>query len=187
MLRSHQAACYDGDMSDDAGFAELHARWQASAARAATGTVRLLVVRRGGGQHGMPERVRLDPGSGIEGDRWGKGAEPDPADQVSLMDARVVEALAGPGGLHVPGDNVIVDLDLDERALPFGSRLRLGSAVVELSGKLHAGCHKFRARLGDQALRWVNAKGNRPLRLRGVYARIVEGGELAVGDVIERL
>ena len=74
----------------------------------------------------------------------------------------------------MPGDNVIVDLDLDEQALPFGIRLRLGSAVIQLSGKLHAGCHKFRARLGDQALRWVNAKQNRALRLRGVFARILE-------------
>jgi hypothetical protein len=168
-------------------FAELHARWQASAARPATGAVRMLVVRRGGGEHATPERIRLDPASGITGDRWVQGKEPDLADQVSLMDARVVEALAGAAGLHVPGDNVIVDLDLHEQALPFGSRLRLGSAVIQLSGKLHAGCHKFRARLGDQALRWVNARENRLLRLRGVFARILEGGEVAVGDVVERL
>jgi hypothetical protein len=174
-------------MSDGPGFGELQTRWRASAARPATGTVRLLVVRRGGGQHATPERIRLDPARGIEGDRWGQGAELDPADQVSLMDARVVEALAGADGLHVPGDNVIVDLDLGEQALPFGTRLRVGSAVIELSGKLHAGCHKFRARMGDEALRWVNARENRPLRLRGVFARIVEGGEVSVGDTILRL
>jgi MOSC domain-containing protein YiiM len=174
-------------MSDADDFAELQARWQASAARPATGTVRMLVVRRGGGEHALPGRIRLDPASGIDGDRWAQGKEPDVADQVSLMDARVVEALAGPAGLHVPGDNVIVDLDLGEQALPFGSRLRLGSAVIELSGKLHAGCSKFRGRLGDQALRWVNAKDNRSFRLRGVYARILEAGELAVGDVIVAL
>jgi hypothetical protein len=168
-------------------FAELQARWLASAARPATGTVRMLVLRRGGGEHTTPERIRLDPASGITGDRWLQGTELDPADQVSLMDARVVEALAGAAGLHVPGNNVIVDLDLHEQALPFGSRLRLGSAVVQLSGKPHAGCNKFRARLGDQALRWVNAKENRPLRLRGVYARILEGGEVALGDTIVRL
>ena len=168
-------------------FAELHARWQASAARPATGTVQMLVVRRGGGEHATPDRIRLDPASGIAGDRWVQGTDPDLADQVSLMDARVVQLLAGAAGLHVPGNNVIVDLDLHEQVLPFGSRLRLGNAVIQLSGKPHAGCHKFRARLGDQALRWVNAKQNRPLRLRGVYARILEAGEVALGDVVERL
>jgi MOSC domain-containing protein YiiM len=173
-------------MSDDPGFVDLESRWRACSARPATGQVRLLVVRSGGGQHATPARIRLDPASGIHGDRWHQGAQLDPDDQVSLMDARVVEALAGADGLHVPGDNVIVDLDLDEQALPFGVRLRLGTAVIQLSGKLHAGCHKFRARLGDQALRWVNAKQNQGLRLRGVFARILEPGEVAVGDTIVR-
>jgi len=162
---------------------EIQARWEAGRARPVSGAVRLLVLRRGGGRHSRVERLRLDPATGIDGDRWAAG-DRDPDDQVSLMDARVVEALAGAGGLDVPGDNLIVDLDLGEQALPFGSRLRVGTAVIQLSGKLHAGCSRFRARLGDEALRWVNDKVNRPLRLRGLYARILEGGEVAIGDLV---
>lgn len=168
-------------------FDAIETRLREVSARPASGVIRRIVVRQGGGQHATPARVRLDPQGGIEGDRWSRGVEPDPADQVSLMDARVVETLAGADGLDVPGDNLVVDLDLGEPALPFGARLRIGTAVIELSGKLHAGCSKFRARLGDQALRWVNAKQNRARRLRGVFCRVLEAGEVAVGDTIVRL
>ncbi len=34
------------------------------------------------------------------------------------------------------------------------TRLRLGTALVQISAKPHAGCDKFRARLGAEALRW---------------------------------
>jgi hypothetical protein len=179
----------DVDAVPDASGANLNdieTRWRTAGARPATGAVRLLVVRTGGGRHVRVQRLRLDPATGIDGDRWSAG-DRDPDDQVSLMDARVVEALAGAGGLDVPGDNLIVDLDLGEQALPFGSRLQVGTAVIQLSGKLHAGCKKFRARLGDQALRWVNAKVNQPLRLRGLYARILQAGEVAVGDLVRPL
>ena len=50
----------------------------------------------------------------------------------------------------------------------------------------HAGCWKFRARLGDEALRWVNAAHNRSRRLRGLFARIIEAGVVSVGDRARR-
>jgi hypothetical protein len=52
----------------------------------------------------------------------------------------VAESLACAGRLDVPGDNIVVVLVLVEQALPFVSRLRLGSAVVELCGQMDAGC-----------------------------------------------
>jgi MOSC domain-containing protein YiiM len=86
----------------------------------------------------------------------------------------------------VPGDNVIVELDLGEAALPVGTRLRLGSAVIEITAKVHAGCSKFRARMGDDALRWINAAPHRSRRLRGVFARIMSVGTVSVGDFVLR-
>jgi len=74
--------------------------------------------------------------------------------------------------------------DLSEAALPAGTRLRVGSALLQVSAEPHAGCAKFRARFGDEALRWVNAHENRPRRLRGINLRIVAGGQLALGDAI---
>jgi len=176
-------------MSDKLPLVELIARWRAALAQPPTGIVRTLVVRQGGGVHLTAERLQLNPQGGISGDRWSQGEDPDPADQLSLIDYRVVDTLVAgdPERLHVPGDNIVTDLDLGEQAAPFGTRFRVGTALIELSGKLHAGCSKFRARMGDDALRWVNAKENRPHRLRGVYARILEPGEVAVGDRIVRV
>ena len=42
-------------------------------------------------------------------------------------------------------------------------------------------------RFGNDALRFVNRPEGRGLRLRGVYARIVEAGKIAVGDKIRKI
>ena len=69
-----------------------------------------------------------------------------------------------------------------------GTRLRLGTALVEITAKPHAGCNKFNARLGPDALRWVNEKERRARRLRGVYARVIAAGAVSVGQsvIVER-
>jgi len=170
-------------------FDELESRWQTASTTPPTGRVDLLVVRTGNGAHATPPRIELSPERGVHGDRWIEGNEPDPEEQVSLIDRRVVEVLVGGDAtqLHLPGDNIVVDFDLGEASLPEGRRLRLGSAVIEVTGKLHAGCAKFRARLGDDALRWVNAHPHRPRRLRGLYAQVLAAGAVAVGDHLARV
>jgi MOSC domain-containing protein YiiM len=87
--------------------------------------------------------------------------------------------------VEAAGDNFLVDLDLSEAALPVGARLRVGGAVLEVSAEPHTGCKKFRERFGGEALRWVNHRDNRALRLRGVNCRVVADGEVAVGDAVE--
>jgi MOSC domain-containing protein YiiM len=169
-------------------FDELEAGWRSAAALPATGRVAAVVVRTGNGAHATPERIELSPERGVHGDRWGEAATPDPEAQVSLIDRRVVEVLVGGDRtrLHVPGDNIVVDFDLDEGSLPVGAQLCLGSAVIEITGKAHTGCAKFRARLGDDALRWVNTHAHRPRRLRGLFARVISAGAVAVGDHLTR-
>ncbi len=156
------------------------------------GRVCLLVRRLGDEIHEQPPSVALSPIDGMEGDRWmhggSNGAPADPEAQLTLMNVRAAELVAdGEHPLHMPGDNVLVDLDLAEEALPVGTRLRIGGAIVEISAKPHLGCKKFAARFGPGALRWVNVESNRPRRLRGVNCRIVEGGAVAVGDPVEVL
>ena len=83
------------------------------------------------------------------------------------------------------GDNLYVDLDLSAANLPFGTRIRVGSALVEMTPYPHNGCAKFNARFGNDALRLVQRKETRDQNYRGVYWRVVEPGEIAVGDAIE--
>ena len=70
--------------------------------------------------------------------------------------------------------------------LPPGTRLRVGTALIEITPEPHTGCKKFHARFGSAALRWINHRDHRDERLRGVYGRVIEAGVVATGDVITR-
>lgn len=166
--------------------AELEVRWRAlEPAPRGQGTVALLVVRQGDGVHDTPTSVELSPEGGVHGDRWREEEDRDLDAQVTLMNVRVTRLLAGAERpLHLPGDNVQVDLDLSEEALPVGARLRLGTALIEVTAEPHLGCQRFAARFGVEALKWVNAKAHRERRLRGVNARVLEAGRVAVGDAV---
>lgn len=163
---------------------QLEAAWAAAQpAPRGDGTVRLICVRLGDGGHETPDRVGVTVEGGVEGDRWATGKRPDVDAQITLMNARVTELIAGDGiPLDAPGDNFQVDLDLAEEALPVGTRLRIGSALLEISPAPHTGCKTFRTRFGLDALTWVNS--HRDLRLRGVNCRVLEAGSVAVGDPV---
>jgi MOSC domain-containing protein YiiM len=51
----------------------------------------------------------------------------------------------------------------------------------------HAGCAKFTDRFGSDAIRFVNKPPGRHLRLRGMYARVVQRGTVRPGDTIRKL
>lgn len=165
--------------------ADLERAWGALAGSPArSGAVKLITLRLGDGRHELPARALLSPELGVHGDRWARGRRRNPDAQVTVMDVRVAELLAGGdrGRLDAPGDNFLVDLDLGEEALPAGTRLRIGGALIEVTLLPHTGCKKFRQRLGAAALEWVNEAPNRARRLRGINCRVVEAGEVAVGD-----
>jgi MOSC domain-containing protein YiiM len=170
----------------DAAADDLERRWRATPL-AISGAIRCLVRRTAPGVHDTPAAIVVAPDRGVVGDRWAAGAAPHPEAQVTLIERRVVELLAGPPDRwHVPGDNLVVDLDLSAAALPIGARLACGDAVLEITAKPHAGCDKFRERLGDHALRWVNDRTRRDRRLRGVHARVLAGGTLRLRDQLVR-
>ena len=169
-------------------FDELERLWRASCAPASTrGPVRLLVARLGGGRHRELDRAEITSAGGLVGDRWVHGANADPDRQLTLMNTTVATLVCNGLPLHLPGDNVLLDLDLGEDTTPIGTRIRLGTALVEVTDKPHLGCKTFQARFGEDAMRWVNAKSLRGRRLRGVNARVLEDGEVAVGDLAERI
>jgi MOSC domain-containing protein YiiM len=163
---------------------EFDAAWAAvDPAPRGSGTVRLICLRLGDGVHETPDRADVTVDGGVTGDRWAAGDRPDLDAQVTLMNVRVTELIADDGvPLDTPGDNFLVDLELAEDALPTGTRLRIGSALLEVSPAPHTGCKKFRERFGLEALTWVNA--HRDLRLRGMNCRVLESGSVAVGDPV---
>ncbi len=165
---------------------ELEAAWLAAGdPPRGRGVVRLLCVRTSPGVHEVPTSVRITPEGGVTGDRWARG-DADPLAQVTLMNATVAELVAdGEQPLHAPGDNLLVDLALDEAAAPPGTRLRAGTVLLEVTAEPHTGCGLFRERFGADALRWVNHKRHRARNLRGVNCRVLEAGEVRVGDAIE--
>ena len=158
------------------------------------GTVQMIVARPQAEQRCILERAELSPQQGLTGDRWRSTSwlklpddMPDPAVQITLMNARCIELVAG-GRVHwhLAGDNLFVDLDLSIENLPTGARLALGECVLEISEPPHTGCAKFKRRFGNAAFLFVNSLEGKALRLRGVHARVVHAGVVSVGDLVTR-
>ncbi len=160
------------------------------------GRIEAIVVRPGEDQREFRQTVYLSPEGGIDGDRWAamvgqpvSGGSPDSrAQQVSLMNARLLRLIAGDEErMALAGDNLIVDLDLSQANLPVGQKLAVGEALIEVTDHPHTGCGKFTRRFGQDAVRFINAEEHRPLRLRGLYARILKAGAVRVGDAVQKI
>ncbi len=82
------------------------------------------------------------------------------------------------------GDQLYIDLALGPQNLPPGTRLQLGTAVIEVTDQPHRGCAKFAARFGRDALRFVNSPTGIELSLRGINARVVVEGTVSRGDAV---
>ena len=155
------------------------------------GRVVLVVSRPAVNQRELPAEAVLDQASGLAGDNWlargSKSTEDgsaDPERQITVMNARVAELVAG-GTERMPlaGDQLYVDLDLSLANLPAGSLLAVGQAVLRISDAPHLGCAKFVERFGAEAMRFVNSRLGRQLRLRGMNARVVVPGIVRPGDL----
>jgi MOSC domain-containing protein YiiM len=149
------------------------------------GTVELLVARPEPGMRTVLQRAVLDRQVGLVGDSWSTRTHkaPHPDKQVTLMNARMIRLLASsPDEQALAGDQLYVDLDLSLENLPAGSLLEVGTAVVEITNPAHTGCVKFVRHFGEEAMRFVNGREGRRMRLRGANARVVTAGVVQVGD-----
>ena len=118
----------------------------------------------------------LVPDWGIEGDahagKWHR--------QVSLLSVEKIEAFREKGarvGYGDFGENLIVE-GFDFRTLPVGTRFRVGKALLELTqiGKAcHSHCEIYKV-MGDCIM-----------PREGVFAEVLEGGEIRPGDEITLL
>jgi MOSC domain-containing protein YiiM len=165
-----------------------------AAAPSAVGTVELVVARPAIGERIVLESGELERGVGLVGDNYLErgssrpgGGPADPLAELNLMSARALEAVAGSDRdrWQLAGDQLIVDFDLSQTNCPAGTRLTVGSAVIEVTTKPHNGCAKFAERYGIDAARWINSR--KDLRLRGICAAVVEPGTVAPGDAISKI
>ncbi len=155
----------------------------------------MIVVRPAVGERVVLSEAILDPGHGVVGDSWkdrGSARTDDGRShldmQLNVMSARVMDLIAG-GRDRWPlaGDQLYVDFDLAETNLPPWTNVAVGDTVIEVTDQPHRGCGKFSSRFGLDALRWVNSEEGRALHLRGLNARVVEGGVIHAGDPVRRL
>jgi hypothetical protein len=161
-----------------------------------TGTLEMIVRRPDLGERDIVAAGVLDEADGLIGDNWlvratsraiADGRHLD--SMITVMSARMVALLGETVDVRaLAGDQLYVDLDLSHDNLPAGSRIAIGDdAVLEVSAKPHAGCKKFLARFGEDAVAFVNGEEGSRLRLRGLNARVVHGGAIRQGDVVRRL
>nr|WP_288302434.1 MOSC domain-containing protein [uncultured Anaerotignum sp.] len=120
------------------------------------------------------EKVRLIENFGLEGDAHGGNWHR----QVSLLSYEKVRAFEEKG-ISVEdgafGENLLVE-GFDFKTLPVGTRFRCGDVLLEMTqiGKeCHSHCEIYQA-VGDCIM-----------PREGVFARVLYGGEIQIGDEME--
>ena len=110
---------------------------------------------------------------GIEGDahagKWHRQVSLLSHDKIEDFRARGAEVIDG-----AFGENLVVS-DIDFRALPIGTRFACNDVLLELTqiGKeCHSGCEIFK-KMGDCIM-----------PREGVFARVLHGGTISVGDAL---
>jgi MOSC domain-containing protein YiiM len=153
------------------------------------GVLRLIVRRPDVNEREVLEEGHLDPARGLVGDTWHNRRRPaDPDMQLNIMNARAIALVAqSPDRWALAGDQLFIDLDLSADNLPPGARFTLGTAVIEVTEQPHTGCGKFAARFGTDAVKFVNSREGKQLRLRGLNAKVVVPGVIRVGDIATKL
>jgi hypothetical protein len=159
------------------------------------GTLKMIVRRPLEDERESVEHGELSLSEGLIGDNWktrGSRHTPDGSatlySQITITNVRCIALLAqNEERWALAGDQLFVDFDLSEDNIPPGTRLAIGSAILEVSAEPHSGCKKFSARFGVEALKFVNSPEGKRLHLRGINARIIQAGTIQVGDVVSKV
>jgi len=155
------------------------------------GVLELIVRRPAVNDREILEEAELHLEEGLVGDSWKRrrskttpDGSPNPLMQLNVMNSRVTALVAqDKDRWQLAGDQLYIDMDFSEENMPAGTRLSLGSAVIEVTPAPHLGCQKFVARFGIDAMKFVNSPLGRQLHLRGLNAKVIQGGIIRVGDV----
>ena len=160
-----------------------------------SGVLKLIVRRPGTDQREVLDEGTLDPACGLAGDNWlTRGSRStadggaDPEMQLNIMNSRVIALVAqDPQRWALAGDQLYIDMDLSPGNLPPGTRLSIGSAVIEVTAPPHTGCKKFVARFGKDAMLFVNTGAGKQLNLRGINARVIQAGTVQTDDIARKV
>jgi len=159
------------------------------------GHVAMIVCRPRADDRKMLDSCELTISDGLLGDNWkqrGQWRAPDkPANidtQLTLMNVRAIKAIAADQAQWpLAGDQFFVDLDLSIQNLPPGTKLKIGTAEIEVTAEPHLGCRKFSDRFGRDAVMFVNSDQGKRINLRGINAKVVKEGTVSIGDSISKL
>lgn len=160
------------------------------------GTLDLIVRRPAIGEREILAEGELSLSEGVVGDTWNQrfskrteDGSPHPDMQLNIINSRLSRLVAGDADQDraLAGDQLHVDLDVSHDNLPAGTRLAIGTAVIEVTDQPHRGCPKFAARYGATALRFVNIGAGKDMRLRGINAKVVQPGTIRAGDAIVKV
>ena len=122
-------------------------------------------------------------GAGLVRVNWGLEGDAHAGDwhrQISLLAIESIDKMRAKGLKVGPGDfaeNITTE-GLDLVSLPVGTRMRLGSSLVEVTqiGKVcHDHCAIYRM------------AGDCVMSREGIFVRVLDGGEVHVGDAVEVL
>ena len=159
------------------------------------GIVNLIVCRPDVGQRKVLQSAEFSLEIGLVGDNWSKkpyskspDGGPHPEMQVTMINSRVLDLItAGDSSrMAVPGDQLVVDFDLSRENIPPGTKLNIGSAIIEVTEAPHTGCAQFVGWFGADAMRFVNSSRGRELCLRGINSKVVHPGVISQGDKITK-
>ena len=159
------------------------------------GILELIVRRPQTNEREVMAQGQLDLIDGLVGDSWrtrGSAQMPDrsahPEMQLNIMNARAAALVArSKDRWGLAGDQLYIDLDLSGANLPPGTRLAIGTAVIEVTPQPHTGCKKFVSRFGLDAMKFVNSPVGRALNLRGINAKVIRPGVIRVGDAVGKI
>jgi hypothetical protein len=159
------------------------------------GRISMIVRRPDDDKREVLSEAKFDLVEGLVGDNWKVRGSKSTADgsahpemQLNIMNSRVIALLAqDQERWQLAGDQLFIDMDLSDKNLPAGTRLALGTAIIEITAKPHTGCKKFAARFGQDAIKFVNSPLGKELHLRGVNARVIQSGTIQVGDAVKKI
>ena len=159
------------------------------------GILELIARRPQIGEREVLDEAELDLTRGLVGDNWSQrrssrtlDGSPHPDMQLNVMNARAIALLAQHRDRwSQAGDQLFIDLNLSADNLPPGTRLALGSAVIEVTNQPHTGCKKFVERFGLDALKFVSSPIGKELNLRGINAKVIQPGVIRVGCQVTKI